>query len=54
MDLPKTKKFLDDDEFFHITCHVDASVRSKIEKGEYVDLESCYLEINLMPEVKGD
>ena len=29
----------DDDEFFHITCHVEASLRAKIEKGEYVELE---------------
>ena len=29
----------DDDEFFHITCHVDANLRAKIHRGEYVDLE---------------
>ena len=29
----------DDDEFFHITAHVDHNLKSKIEKGEYVDLE---------------
>ena len=28
-----------DDEFFHITCHVDRNLRLKIEKGEFVDLE---------------
>ena len=30
---------LNDDDFFHVTCHVDASLRNKIERGEYVDLE---------------
>ena len=28
-----------DDEFFHLTCHIDASLKDKIEKGEYVELE---------------
>ena len=28
-----------DDKFFHITCHIDQSLQSKIEKGEFVDLE---------------
>ena len=28
-----------DDAFFHIICHVDPTLRTKIEKGEYVDLE---------------
>ena len=28
-----------DDAFFHITCHVNPTLRAKIEKGEYVDLE---------------
>ena len=32
-----------DDEFFHITCHVEAGLRSKIERGEYVDLEKLLL-----------
>ena len=30
---------LSDDDFLHLTCHIDGSLRSKIEKGEYVDLE---------------
>ena len=29
----------DDDEFFHITCHVDPNLKQRIKKGEYVDLE---------------
>ena len=28
-----------DDHFFHITCHIEQSLREKIEKGEYVELE---------------
>ena len=28
-----------DDTFFHITCHIEPALRSKIEKGEFVDLE---------------
>ena len=29
----------DDDEFFHITCHLDANFKAKIECGEFVELE---------------
>ena len=28
-----------DNEFFHITCHIDLTLRQKIERGEFVDLE---------------
>ena len=28
-----------DNKFFHITCHIDQSMRSKIEQGDFVDLE---------------
>ena len=28
-----------DDDFFHVTCHIDTALREKIEKGEFVDLE---------------
>ena len=28
-----------DDEFFHITCHVDTSLNLKIKAGQYVELE---------------
>ena len=37
----------DDDEFFHVTCHITGNLRSKIAKGEYVDLEQ------LLPKSKG-
>ena len=29
----------DDDDFFHITCHIDPILKAKIERGEYIDLE---------------
>ena len=29
----------EDDEFFHITCHVDVGLKAKIERGEFVELE---------------
>ena len=29
----------EDDKYFHLTCHVDKLLKSKIENGEYVDLE---------------
>ena len=28
-----------DDEFFHLTCHIDSALRDKIKKGQYVDLD---------------
>ena len=28
-----------DDQFFHVTCHVDQNIKSKIQRGEFVDLE---------------
>ena len=31
--------FNQEDDFFHITCHVDATLKSKIEKGEFVELD---------------
>ena len=30
---------LTDDDFFHLTCHIDANLTAKIERGEYVDLK---------------
>ena len=37
----------DDDEFFHVTCHINPTLRAKISKGEFVDLEQ------LLPKDKG-
>ena len=34
-----TKVKLSDDDFFHLTCHVEEGLMTKIEAGEYVDLE---------------
>ena len=28
-----------DDDFFHLTCHLEEALKSKIEKGEFVDLD---------------
>ena len=28
-----------DDEFFHITCHIDPALKTKIEQGDFMDLE---------------
>ena len=36
-----------DDQFFHITCHIEESVHKRIEAGAYVDLEK------LLPKPKG-
>ena len=33
--------------FFHVTCHLDEELKSKIEKGEFVDLE------RLLPKFRG-
>ena len=30
---------LSDDDFFHLTCHIDSGLMQKIENGEFVDLE---------------
>ena len=30
---------LTDDDFFHLTCHVDSNLVAKIEKGEFIELE---------------
>ena len=29
----------DDNEFFHVTCHVDTATREKIGRGEFIELE---------------
>ena len=33
------RQFDSDDDFFHVTCHVDQSLCNKIEMGEFVELE---------------
>ena len=29
----------DDDDFFHVSCHIDKAIIAKIERGEFIDLE---------------
>ena len=36
-----------DDNFFHIMCHLDDTIKSKIAKGQFVDLD------RLIPKTKG-
>ena len=40
IDVIKHMRYLDneDDEFFHTTCHIDDSIREKIEKVKFVEL----------------
>ena len=33
------RNFDQDDEFFHVTCHVDDALKGKITRGEFIDLE---------------
>ena len=40
------RKLDNDDDFFHVSCHIDPVFKSKIEKGECVDLEK------LLPKAK--
>ena len=37
----RAMRYLDaeDDEFFHTTCHIDETIREKIEKGKFIELE---------------
>ena len=37
--ISKAQNMDDDDEFFHVTCHIDEGLRSKKAKGEFVGLE---------------
>ena len=32
-----------DEEFFHLTCHVEPNLKQKIERGEFVDLEKLLM-----------
>ena len=40
-------KGVSDDDFLHLTCHIEPSLIHKIEKGEFVELEK------LLPKDKG-
>ena len=37
--LPNIGSGISDDDFFHLTCHIEPSLIHKIEKGEFVELE---------------
>ena len=44
----KLRQLLDnDDDFFHVTCHVDVNLKNKIRNGEFVELEK------LLPKERG-
>ena len=37
--IPNIGSGVSDDDFFHLTCHIDPSLIHKIEKGQFVELE---------------
>ena len=37
--IPDIGSGVSDDDFFHLTCHIDPNLIHKIEKGEFVELE---------------
>ena len=39
MMIPARGRCVSDDDFFHLTCNIDSTLRKKIEQGDYVDLE---------------
>ena len=41
--VPNDGYVIDDDEFFHVSCHVDKVLTERIERSEYVDLERLLL-----------
>ena len=38
-NIPNIGSGVSDDDFFHLTCHIDPSLIHKIEKGEFIELE---------------
>ena len=34
-----TRGLDDDDQFFHVTCHIELSLKSKIERGDFIELD---------------
>ena len=36
-----------DNQFFHVTCHLDEGLKNKIQRGQYVDLEK------MLPKMRG-
>ena len=39
LSFPSIGSGVSDDDFFHLTCHIDPNLIHKIEKGEFVELE---------------
>ena len=37
--IPDIGSSVSDDDFFHLTCHIDPNLIHKIEKGEFIELE---------------
>ena len=37
--IPQGLAYETDDDFFHVTCHIEENLKEKIKKGGYVDLE---------------
>ena len=46
-DMEFRRFFDNDDDFFYVTCHLDASLKHKIIKGDFIDLE------RLLPKERG-
>ena len=38
-NIPDIGKGVSDDDFFHLTCHIDPNLIHRVEKGEFVELE---------------
>ena len=45
---------LSDDDFFHLTCHIDENLRGKIAKGEFVDLDRLLPKDRFAPDQLSD
>ena len=39
LNIPDIGSGVSEDDFFHLTCHIDPTLIHKIEKGEFVELE---------------
>ena len=44
----------DDDEFFHVLCHVDTSLKEKIQHGDFVDLDKLFPKLRNRPGLGSD
>ena len=46
-DLRQWFSELEDDKFFHVSCHIEPALKSKIEQGGFVDLNKLLLKNRL-------